>query len=171
MPLGIWQSMAYFCHPVSASELCFYPHIKMKPACFECSFGRSLAPDADSERSWLPRGLILPVTHACPSTNCLGNWGLFFWERYSSKHKQGCWNDPSIAWGEQESLPGSTVRVEAARAAPGLSISLVLLEEPPGFAVSQAGQETQGSSAFTFTLCLLFWTNTAERRFVENKPL
>lgn len=78
MPLGIWQSMAYFCHPVSASELCFYPHIKMKPACFEGSFGRSLAPDADSERSWLPRGLILPVTHVCPSTNCLGNWGLVF---------------------------------------------------------------------------------------------
>lgn len=72
---------------------------------------------------------------------------------YSNKCKQGRWNDPTIAWGQQESLPGSTVGVEAARAAPGLSISLLLLEELPGFAASQVGQESREPSGFTFSAC------------------
>lgn len=35
----------------------------MESACFECSFGRSLAPDADSNCSSLPGDLILPISH------------------------------------------------------------------------------------------------------------
>lgn len=35
----------------------------MESACFECSFGRSLAPDADSDCSSLPGDLILPISH------------------------------------------------------------------------------------------------------------
>lgn len=46
------------------------------------------------------------------------------------------------------------------------------LEKPPGFAASQVGQETRGPSGFPFTSsCLLFWADTAERRFMESKPL
>lgn len=58
----------------------FFLTSKQSLLVLDALFGRSLAPEADSECSWLPRGLILPVTHACPSTNCLGNWGLCFWK-------------------------------------------------------------------------------------------
>lgn len=54
--------MACSCHPVSASEI--FSHLETQLACFECSFGRSSAPDADSGCSWLPRGRVLPIIHA-----------------------------------------------------------------------------------------------------------
>lgn len=50
---------------LSPSSLCQqdFSHLKMESACFECSFGRSLAPDADSDCSSLPGDLILPISH------------------------------------------------------------------------------------------------------------
>lgn len=172
MPLGVWQSVAYFCHPVSDNDLCFFPTSKRSllvlNALLAGAWLLKLTVNVPDSLDALFCQLLMRVLQTLLTTgDCVSGRGC-----YSNKHKQGCWNDLSIAWGRQGSLPGSTVGLEAARAAPGLSISLVLLEKPLGFAASQVGQETREPSGFTFmSSCLLFWTNTAERRFMESKPL
>lgn len=190
MPLCIWQSVAYSCHPISASK--FFSHLKMKLACLECSFGRSLAPHADSECSWLPRGPVLPITHAekcvllkavLATGGCVSGRGC-----YSSHPKQGHQSGPHITWGGQESLPGCIGPSQGAwqdQGQPGQPqawpspwccwrSSRGLLQ--PRQWVSRRQWSTcawarmlANPSGFTFASHLLFGGNTAVRRFMESE--
>ena len=102
MLLCICQSVAYSCHPISASE--FFSCLKMKLDCFERSFGSSLAPDADSESSWLARVLILPITCAENVSFYKLSWqlGAVFLGGDAIQARSG----PYITWGGHKSLLG-----------------------------------------------------------------
>lgn len=177
--------------PMSASK--FFSHLKMKLACFECSFGRSLAPHADSECSWLPRGLILPITHAekCILLKAVLATGAVFLgegaiQAILSKGIKVV--GPHITWGGQESLSGCISPSQGARQDQGQPGQPQAWSSPwcswrsfrgllqPRQWVSRRQWSTcawarrlANPSGFTFASHLLFGGNSAVRRFMESE--
>lgn len=172
----------------------FFSHLKMKLACFECSFGRSLAPDADSEWSCLPRGPILPITHAekrvlLQAVLATGGGAAFLGGvvRQASisqgvevvlvppeEDKSHCQGGlvPSRERGRTRGIQGSP-QCQASpqccwRNPRGLLYLRWWVSRRQWSACAWAGRLTK-PSGFTFTSRLLFQGNIAVRRFTESE--
>lgn len=160
---------------LSPSSLCQqdFSHLKMESACFECSFGRSLAPDADSDCSSLPGDLILPISH---DEKHILLQAVLLTGGCASGTGGGCYSSQASAKMWKWALDhlwrrtGITARGHQPQPGQGLGISKVLLSSP-GLAPSEVGgcpvsQRQQGTcggarrltnpSGFTFVTCLLY---------------